>query len=90
MATPNGLNPQFEAPIRTGSLVAASAVAGSTVAVMNFSTTAGLGLYVGTGAPTITAAKGSLYINVTGSSTSTRVYVNTNAGTTWASLTTSA
>jgi hypothetical protein len=44
----------------------------------------------GTGAPTYSAAKGSLYIRIDGSSTSTRLYVNTNGATTWTSVTTGA
>lgn len=44
----------------------------------------------GTGAPTFTAPKGTLYINLTGSSTATRMYVNTDAGTTWTNFTSAA
>lgn len=44
----------------------------------------------GTGAPTFSAKKGTLYLNLTGSSTSTRAYINTDGSTTWASVTTSA
>jgi len=43
----------------------------------------------GTGAPTFTAPKGSVYINLTGSSTSTRLYVNSTGSTTWVNVTTS-
>jgi hypothetical protein len=44
----------------------------------------------GAGAPTFAAAKGSLYLNTTGSSTSTRAYINTDGGTTWTAITTAA
>lgn len=44
----------------------------------------------GTGAPTFSAKKGTLYINLTGSSTSTRLYVNTDGGTTWTNFTSAA
>ena len=44
-------------------------------------------IYAGAGAPTISATKGSLYLNTTGSSTSTRLYVN-NGTTTWIAVTT--
>lgn len=44
----------------------------------------------GTGAPTFTAAKGTVYSNITGSSTATRLYVNTDGGTTWTNVTTAA
>jgi hypothetical protein len=49
-----------------------------------------LGIYVGSGAPTISAGQGSLYIRTDGSSTSTRLYVNTDGGTTWTNVTTAA
>lgn len=44
----------------------------------------------GTGAPTFTAAQGSLYTRIDGSSTSTRLYVNTTGSTTWTNVTTAA
>jgi hypothetical protein len=44
----------------------------------------------GTGAPTYSAKKGTLYINLTGSSTSTRLYVNTDGATTWTNFTSAA
>lgn len=50
----------------------------------------GVGVFWGTGAPTFTAPKGSLYINVGATTTTTRLYVNTNAGSTWANFTASA
>lgn len=50
----------------------------------------GPSIYVTSDAPTFTAVKGSICINVGGSSTSTRIYVNTTGSTTWASVTTSA
>lgn len=49
--------------------------------------TSGIGIYYGDGAPTISATKGSLYLNFTGSSSSTRLYVN-NGTTTWVAVTT--
>lgn len=48
----------------------------------------GIGIYFGSGAPTISAAQGSLYLRSDGSSTSTRMYVNSNGSTTWVSCTT--
>lgn len=50
--------------------------------------TAGFGIYLGSGAPTVTAAKGSLYLRSDGSSTSTRLYVNSDGATTWVAVTT--
>lgn len=46
-------------------------------------------IVAGTGAPTFTAPKGTLYINLTGSSSSTRLYVNSTGSTTWVNVTTS-
>ena len=48
------------------------------------------GLYSGAGAPTISAAQGSLYLRTDGSSTSTRAYINTDGATTWTAITTAA
>lgn len=47
-------------------------------------------VYVGSGAPTISAPQGSLYLRSDGSSVSTRLYVNTNGSTTWTVVTTAA
>lgn len=56
-----------------------------------FFNAAGISFIVGSGAPTgVSAGKGSLYINTTASTTSTRLYINTDGGTTWASFTASA
>lgn len=44
----------------------------------------------GTPASVVTAPKGSLYINTTATTTTSRLYVNTDGGTTWATFTTSA
>lgn len=52
---------------------------------------AGPKIIAGSGAPTgVTAPQGSLYLNVAGSSTSNRLYVNTDGGTTWTNVTTAA
>lgn len=48
----------------------------------------GVALYTGTGAPTGTAGKGSLYLRKDGSSTSTRMYVNTDGASAWTAVTT--
>jgi hypothetical protein len=52
------------------------------------SSTSNLGLFFGSGAPTLSAAQGSLYMRTDGSSTSTRLYVNTNGTTGWTNVTT--
>lgn len=52
------------------------------------SSTAGFGVYYGSGAPTVSAAKGSLYLRSDGSGTNDRAYLNTDGGTTWTALVT--
>lgn len=54
------------------------------------SSTANFGVFFGSGTPTFSAAKGSVYLRTDGSSTSTRLYVNTNASTTWTNFTSAA
>lgn len=75
----------------TGTLNAASAVAtpaaGSTSARLLFGTTAGFGIYYGSGAPTVSAAQGSIYLRSDGSGTADRLYVNTNGTTGWTNFT---
>jgi hypothetical protein len=96
-------DPEFESVAVTGVVTAASVsttgnltadsgtapTAGGMLAVQ-ISSTAGLGIYAGSGAPTISAAQGSVYIRTDGSSTSTRLYVNTNGSTGWTNVTTAA
>lgn len=49
-----------------------------------------LGVFFGSGTPTMAAAKGSLYMRTDGSSTSTRMYVNTDGASAWTNVTTAA
>ena len=42
----------------------------------------------GAGAPTHAAPKGSLYLNTTGSSGTTRAFINTTGATTWTAVNT--
>jgi len=76
----------------TGTVAIASATAtpagGSTSVRLVFGTTAGFGVYVGSVAPTVSAAQGSLYLRSDGSSTSTRAYINSDGSTTWVAVTT--
>ncbi len=65
----------------------ATPAGGSTSARLLMGTTAGFGVYYGSGAPTVSAAQGSIYIRSDGSSTSTRLYVNTNGTTGWTNFT---
>jgi len=77
----------------TGNITADSAsglVAGGAAAFIATNVAAGMGIYVGSGAPTIAAAKGSLYLRSDGSTTNDRAYINTNGSTTWTALTTAA
>jgi len=76
----------------TGNLTVDSgtAPAAGGMSAIFISSTANLGIYVGSGVPTVSAAQGSLYLRTDGSSTSTRAYINTNGGTTWTNLTTAA
>lgn len=59
-------------------------------AMLNTGLTSPVTFCAGTGAPTFTAAKGTVYSNITGSSGSTRLYVNTDGATTWTNVTTAA
>lgn len=63
---------------------------GSTTQGLTFSSATNFGIYYGSGAPTLSAAQGSLYMRSDGSSTSTRMYVNTTGSTTWTAVTTAA
>lgn len=71
----------------SGTAIPAGGTAGAGLLV---SSTANFGVFFGSGAPSLTAAKGSLYLRSDGSSTSTRMYVNTDGGTTWTAVTTAA
>lgn len=53
-----------------------------------FSSTANYGIFFGSGAPSLSAAKGSLYLRSDGTGTTDRAYINTNGSTTWTALTT--
>jgi hypothetical protein len=63
---------------------------GTTGSGFKFSSTSNFGVFFGSGAPTLSAAKGSLYLRSDGSGTSDRAYINTNGSTTWTALTTAA
>lgn len=58
------------------------------VQAIGLGTAAALGIYYGSGAPTVSAAKGSLYLRSDGSGTNDRAYINTNGSTTWTALVT--
>lgn len=54
------------------------------------SSVSSFGIFFGSGAPTFSAAQGSIYLRTDGSSTSTRLYVNSSGSTTWTNVTTAA
>lgn len=60
---------------------------GSTAARLLLGSSGTLGIYFGSGAPTVSAGKGSIYLRADGSGTTDRAYVNTDGGTTWTYLT---
>jgi hypothetical protein len=88
--TPKGTGVVTTAAAITLGSATATTAGGSTTAYLQMGTTAGLGIYFGSGAPTIAAAQGSLYIRSDGSSTSTRMYINTNGSTGWTNVATGA
>jgi len=72
----------------TGNVTADSGtapVAGGAAAFLATST-ADLGIFVGSGAPTVTAAQGSLYLRTDGTTTNDRIYVRGSAA--WIAITT--
>ena len=74
----------------TSTFLSATAIpaGGTTGSGIKFSSTANYGVFFGSGAPTLSAAKGSLYLRSDGSTTTSRAYINTNGSTTWTALTT--
>jgi hypothetical protein len=73
------------AAILSGTAVPAGGTAG---AGYKFSSVVNLGVFFGSGAPTLSAAKGSLYLRTDGSTTNNRMYVNTDGATAWTAVTT--
>ncbi len=53
-----------------------------------FNNTAGFGIYTGSGAPTLSAAQGSIYLRTDGATNVTRAYINTTGSTTWTAINT--
>jgi hypothetical protein len=73
----------------TGGLTAFNATAipagGTAGTGLKFSSTANYGVFFGSGAPTLSAAQGSIYLRSDATAT-TGVYVNTNGTTTWSAI----
>ena len=63
---------------------------GTVGAGYKFSSVANFGVFFGSGAPSLVAAKGSLYLRSDGSTTNDRMYVNTDGAATWTNVVTSA
>ena len=61
---------------------------GSTNCKLVIGNVANFGVFTGSGAPTVSAAKGSLYLRTDGSGVTDRAYINTNGSTTWTAITT--
>jgi len=55
---------------------------------LTFTSTPGWGIYPGSGVPTISAAKGSLYLRSDGTTNTTRMYVATDSAGTWTAVNT--
>lgn len=64
-----------------------AAVGGTTVSVPAERATAPY-ICSGTGPPTFAAPKGTLFVNLGGSGTANRLYINTTGSTVWAAVTT--
>jgi hypothetical protein len=75
------------ATILSGTAVPAG---GTTGAGYKMSSTTNLGIFFGSGAPTLSAAQGSLYLRTDGTTTNDRMYINTNSSTTWTAVITAA
>lgn len=82
-ATPTGVTFQNGITASKSVGITTGGVAGQGLKV---SATANFGVFFGSGAPTIAAAKGSLYLRSDGSTTNDRMYVNTNGSTTWTAV----
>lgn len=93
-ATDNGTDiAQFTGSVAsTGAATTLNATAipagGTAGSGYKFSSTSNFGVFFGSGAPTLAAAKGSLYLRSDGSGTNDRMYVNTNGSTTWTAVVT--
>lgn len=61
---------------------------GVTNAGLRISNVSSFGVFFGSGAPTLSAAQGSLYLRSDGSGTGDRLYVNTDGSTAWTAVTT--
>jgi hypothetical protein len=76
----------------SGNILAYSGTAipagGTTGVGYRFSSVSNYGIFFGSGAPTLSAAQGSLYLRSDGSTVNNRAYINSDGGTTWQAVTT--
>lgn len=84
----NSAYTSFNADSITAATNRAIAAGGTAGVGFKVSSTANFGVFFGSGAPTLSAAKGSLYLRSDGSGTSDRMYVNTDGATAWTAVTT--
>jgi hypothetical protein len=56
------------------------------MSAVQISSTANFGIFAGSGAPTVTAAQGSLYLRTDGTTTNDRIYVRGSSA--WIAITT--
>ena len=67
-----------------------SLTAGGSTTMNLLISSASIGVYVGSGVPTVVAAQGSLYLRNNGTGTTSRAYINTDSGSTWTAMITAA
>jgi len=79
----------ISSPVSIAAHSATAIPAGGTAGVgLRVSSATNFGVFFGSGAPTLSAAQGSLYMRSDGSSAVTRGYINVDGGTTWTAITT--
>lgn len=93
----------FSSTVATGALTVTGAIAATAAATILNATatpaggtagagykmgTANIGVFFGSGVPTLSAAQGSLYLRTDGTTTNDRAYINSNGTTGWTALTT--
>lgn len=83
----NGSTNQFNGSLQLAASTGIPA-AGSTAVRLTISSTTAFGVYVGSGAPTVAAAKGSLYLRSDGSGVADRAYIATDSAGAWTNLVT--
>lgn len=76
--------------VQTVASTTATPAGGSTSARLLFGTTAGFGVYYGSGAPTVVAAQGSIYLRSDGGGVNDRMYINDDGNDGWTPVVTTA